>query len=175
MPYQYDLGPGQRIFLDNPGSITRITLASGSPGQQQQSSTQIQTGVWTEVPQVAQGTGGLLLRCVTDQGAFVWQVQGMQIGAADDSLWSAPQATPMQPVEAAPMAPMLPMAPMAPMKMGDMEMSANPMTMRMGNMKLSMEQEALRPSSSPAKFCTQCGTAVGAGDRFCGSCGHQLQ
>jgi hypothetical protein len=64
------------------------------------------------------------------------------------------------------------MQPMTPMKMGNMQMSANPMTMQMGDMRLSMGN-ATPPDTR--KFCTQCGAAINAGDRFCGSCGHQLQ
>lgn len=180
MPYQYDLGPNQKIYLDNLGPTTVITLASGGPGQQQQSGSRLQTGAWTEVPQAVQVSGGVLIRCVTAQGAFVWQVRGSQIEAANAAAWSDRQAVPLTATEAgptamppmAPMEPMQPMAPMPPMKMGNMEMSANPMTMRMGDMALSMGN-----TNAPIakKFCTQCGSAVGSGDRFCGNCGHQLQ
>jgi hypothetical protein len=176
MPYQCDLGPGQTIYLDNPGPATLITLANGGPGQQQQSTTQVQTGTWLEIPQVVQGRAGLLIRCVTAQGTFVWQIQGTQIGAVAATQWPEDGALPMslRGVSSTPMAPMAPMTPMAPLKMGDMEMSANPMTMRMGNMQLSMDKAASAPSAS-AKFCTQCGATIAQGDRFCGSCGHQLQ
>lgn len=174
MPYQYDLSPGQKIYLDNPGHTTVITLASGGPGQQQQSGTQVQTGPWTEMPQAAAVGSTTLIRCVTAQGIFVWQVQGMQVGTADAALWPIRQAVPMQPVAANPsvMQPMWPMQPMTPMKMGDMQMSTNPMTMRMGDMALSMG--AANPPDAKL-FCTQCGAAAAPGDRFCGSCGHQLQ
>ncbi|MBE9136815.1 zinc ribbon domain-containing protein [Nodosilinea sp. LEGE 07088] len=187
MPYQYDFGPGQRLYLDNSGDITTITLASGSAGQQQQSSTQVQTGPWVEMPQIAKAGSGAIVRCITPQGTFIWQVQGMQIAAAQATAWPADQAQPMQPVVAMPppaMQPMPPMQPMAPMQMGDMQMgdmqmgdmqmSANPMTMRMGNMTLGMEKTAA-PTPSAQKFCTQCGAAVEPSDRFCGSCGHQRQ
>lgn len=175
MPYSCDLGPGQKICLDNPGPTTLITLASGSAGQQQQSSTQVPTGTWTEVPQIARVGGGLLLRCVTAQGTYIWQIQGMQIGVAPTNTWVADQATPMQVSEVdsssvAPMQPMSPMQPMAPMRMGDMEMSMHPMTMRMGNMTLGVDA----PAASTQQFCTQCGGAIAPSDRFCGSCGHQL-
>lgn len=175
MPYYCDLGPGQKIYLDNPGPITLITLASGSAGQQQQSSTQVHTGPWTEVPQIARVGSGVLLRCVTAQGTYTWQIQGMQIGIAPTNTWAADQATPMQATEVgpssmAPMQPMAPMEPMAPMRMGDMQMSMNPMTMRMGNMTLGLDA----PAANTQQFCTQCGAAIAWGDRFCGSCGHQL-
>ncbi len=180
MPYQYDLGLGQKIYIDNSGSTTVITLASSSSGQQQQSGTQVQTGPWTEAPQVARSGGGVLLRCVTAQGVFIWQVQGTQIGSADIAAWPAKQAVALQATEVEPPAvpsmepirPMPPMEPMAPMTLGNMHVSANPMTMQMGDMRLSMGN-AEAPNAK--KFCTQCGSAIKAGDRFCGSCGHQLQ
>lgn len=187
MPYQYDISPSQKIYLDNSGNNTLITLASSGPGQQQQSGTQVATGPWTEVPQVARVGSGVLVRCTTGQGTFVWQVQGRQIGVADATAWPGNQAEPIQaePVQAtassAPaMQPMQPMQPMAPMQMGDMQMSANPMTMRMGNMTLGMGSDkspsaAVGSASGPQNFCTQCGAAVSLGDRFCGSCGHRLQ
>lgn len=175
MPYYCDLGPSQKIYLDNSGPMTLITLASGSAGQQQQSSTQVHTGPWTEGPQIARVANGVLLRCVTAQGTYIWQIQGMQIGAAPTEIWPADQATPMQATEVdpsprAPMQPMAPMAPMAPMRMGDMQMSMNPMTMRMGNMTLGVDALA----ANTQQFCTQCGGAIARRDRFCGSCGHQL-
>ncbi len=178
MPYQCDLGPGQKIYLDNPGTLTVITLAHGGPGQQQQSSSQIQTGPWIEVPQVAKVGSGVLVHCVTAQGSFSWQVQGIHIEVVPAAAWAAAQGTPMQPTETrpTPMAPMQPMAPMTPMNMGPMEMSANPMTMRMGNMTLESGAAIASPQQSSAqKFCTQCGAAVAEGDRYCGSCGHPLK
>ena len=113
MPYHCDLSPGQKIYLDNPGSITLITLASAGAGQQQQSSTQVHTGPWTEVPQIARVGNGVILRCVAAQGTFFWQIQGMQIGVAPATAWVADQATPMQAAEvgSSPIASMPPMAP----------------------------------------------------------------
>ncbi|WP_225885267.1 zinc-ribbon domain-containing protein [Leptolyngbya sp. KIOST-1] len=130
----------------------------------------------------------MLIRCVTAQGVFIWQIQGMQVGAADPSAWTAHQAVPLESTtaESWAMPPMTPMAPMPPLTMGnmtlgDMQMSSNPMTMRMGDMTLSMGEakapgSMAAPASTPEgqKFCTQCGTAVNPSDRFCGSCGHRL-
>jgi ribosomal protein S27AE len=180
MPYCCDFSPGQKIYLDNSDSVTVITLASAGAGQQQQSSIQVRTGPWTEVPQMARVGDGVLLRCVTAQGTFFWQIRGTQIGVAPAAAWVADQATPMQATEVAPpmasmppmkpMTPMKPMPPMAPMQMGNMEMSLNPMTMRMGKMTLGSDT----PMANQQKFCTQCGAAIALDDRFCGSCGHQL-
>ena len=111
---------------------------------------------------------------------------------------------PLHPTNNAPssppsMDPMQPMEPMQPMSMGSMSMSplsSSPITMRMGDMSMSMgmssetvsnkqkgreqkrEQEiGEHKQSTTAKtkrFCSQCGEAVNAGDRFCAYCGHQL-
>lgn len=171
MPYSCDLSPGQKIDLDNSGAITSITLTRVGAGQQQQSSTQVPTGPWTEVPQIARVGDGVILRCVTAQGSFFWQIQGMQIGAAPAMDWAAVQAHAMQATEVGPpIAPVPPMPPMAPMQMGNMEMSLNPMTLRMGKMTLGPDM----PTVNTQKFCTQCGAAIALGDRFCSSCGHQL-
>ncbi len=177
MPYHCDLSPGQKIYLDNPGPNTVVTLTSAGAGQQQQSSARVPTGPWTEVPQIVRVGDGVLLRCVTAQGTFLWQIQGMQIEVARATAWAADQATPMQATEVGPpiasippMPSIQPMPPMAPMQMGNMEMSLNPMTMRMGKMTLGPDT----PTVNTQRFCTQCGAAIAQGDRFCGSCGHQL-
>ncbi|WOD38232.1 zinc ribbon domain-containing protein [Nodosilinea sp. E11] len=173
MPYQCDLSPSQKIYLDNPGTATLITLVNSGPGQQQQSSTQVQTGPWTEAPQIVLGSGGRLIRCVAAQGVFIWQVQGMQIETTHAAAWPGDRATPMQVTAVSLTSPMQPMQPMQPMKMGDMDMSAQPMTMRMGTMSLGLGNT--NTQTDKQKFCTQCGAAVDASDRFCGSCGHQLR
>jgi hypothetical protein len=199
MPYRCDLGSGQQIFLDNQGSKTIVTVSTSSVGQQQQSSSSLQTGPWTEVPQVARLGNGVLIRCVSAQGVFTLQVQGTQIGQATGSInWNAAQTMAVHPVEhmpeptmpsmqpmepmppmetmqpMRPMEPIQPMQPLQPMRMGNMEMSANPMEMRMGNMEMRMGNQA-EPQAPKRRFCTQCGAAVDPDDRFCGSCGHRLE
>ena len=186
MPYQCTLSSGQHIYLDNPGHQTVITVASLGAGQQQQASSSLSTGPWTEVPQVSQMNGGALIRCVTAQGTFTFQVQGMQVSTATDTAnWQAAHHIALQPVDTMPgtamppmtpmqpMPPIAPIPPMPPMQMGDMQMSANPMAMRMGNMAMQMGNPAAQAAQS-RQFCTQCGAAVGPEDRFCGSCGHKL-
>jgi len=184
MPYQCTLSSGQHIYLDNPGNQTVITVASHGAGQQQQSSSSLSTGAWTAVPQVAQMNGGALIRCVTDQGTFTFQVQGMQVSTATDAVnWQIAHQIALRAVEAmpgqaipsmSPMQPMPPMQPMKPMQMGDMQMSANPMAMRMGNMEMHMGHATPQAEQS-RQFCTQCGAPVGPEDRFCASCGHKLK
>lgn len=183
MPYRCDLSPGQQIYLDNQGSQTIITVASGSAGQQQQSSSRLQTGPWQDVPQIARVGGGVIIRCVSTQGVFTFQVQGNQVSTVTGALdWATAQDVPVQLVDhlpgqamppMQPMAPMQPMTPMQPMQMGSMKMSANPMEMRMGDMEMRMGQEPAK-AAAKSRFCTQCGTQVNPDDRFCSSCGHQL-
>ncbi len=181
MPYRCDLNTGQQIYLDNQGDKTLITVASSGPGQQQQSSSSLQTGQWTEVPQVAKINGGVVIRCVSAQGTYTIQVQGSQIGQVASAVdWNAAQTVAVHAIDHMPgqgmpdMQAMQPMQPMQPMRMGNMEMSTNPMEMRMGNMAMRMGNtpEQTRPQK---RFCTQCGAQVSPDDRFCGSCGHQLQ
>jgi hypothetical protein len=121
---------------------------------------------------------------------FTLQVQGTQIGQATGSInWNAAQTMAVHPVEhmpeptmpsmqpmepmppmetmqpMRPMEPIQPMQPLQPMRMGNMEMSANPMEMRMGNMEMRMGNQA-EPQAPKRRFCTQCGAAV---DQMTGS------
>lgn len=196
MAYTCELGSGQRLYLDNVGEQTAVTLASSSAGQQQQSGSQFTTGVWTATPELFRTPQGVVIKLTTAQGTQHLQLQGSQLGMMSQSPAlgnaqqmpistgvampgsSMPSMAPMTPMQ--PMTPMEPMQPMQPMKMGDMEMNANPMQMRMGNMEMQMGSAAASGSASgsttagKAKFCSQCGTPVKPSDRFCANCGHQL-
>ena len=205
MAYTCELGSGQRIYLENVGEQTAVTLASSSAGQQQQSGSQFTTGTWTTPPELFRTPQGVVIKLTTAQGTHHLQLQGNQLGMMSQSptLGNAQQmqmssgvampgnamppmgaTQPMSPMQ--PMEPMQPMQPMQPMKMGNMEMNANPMQMRMGNMEMQMGNAASSSAASSsaassgaaspgkAKFCSQCGTAVQSGDRFCANCGHQL-
>ncbi|MET0033561.1 MAG: zinc-ribbon domain-containing protein [Limnospira maxima] len=180
MPYVCELGTGQRVYLDNQGSQTVVTIASGSPGQQQQASNGFQTGTWTSPPSLYRTGNGVVLKIETAQGEHFVQLQGssMSVMGQTPSLGSAQQMS-VQQVSSTPassMPPMKPMEPMKPMQMGNMQMSMNPMEMRMGNMELKMgsSEPSSAPSSGNRKFCSNCGATVQPDDRFCGSCGHQL-
>jgi len=190
MGYVCDLSPNQRVYLENQGVQTSVTVVSSSPGQQQQASNQFQTGAWIAPPELYQTPAGYVIRLLTSGGDRFIQVQGrsMSVMGAFSGLGSAPamqmqQATAPVSAEMTPMQPMpsmQPMQPMQPMTLGDMQMNTNPMQMRMGNMEMQMGN---RPTVSPAasstdtpmrRFCSQCGAAVSPSDRFCSSCGHQL-
>ena len=197
MAYMCELGSGQRIYLDNVGEQTTITLVSESMGQQQQSGSQFTTGAWTAPPEMLHTEQGIVLQLTTAQGRHHLQIQGSQVGwmsnapalnNAQQMQVSAVSAMPgnnipsMQPMESmqpmqpmqpmGSMQPMQPMQSMQPMKMGNMEMGMQPMQMRMGNMEMRMG-DATTKATKP-KFCSQCGAPVKPSDRFCANCGHQL-
>lgn len=199
MPYSCELGPGQRIYLDNRGAQTQIVLSGGGPGQQQQSSSSFETGPWTAPPELFRTSDGLVVKFSTDRGDRFVQIQGNQVGAIAGlpSVQSAQALSlqavsetpasrgplpppsslpPLEPMQ--PMQPLQPMQPMQPMRMGDMEMDANRMSMQMGNMQMNMGGGQASSQDRPARsrrFCSQCGAPVESGDRFCASCGHKLQ
>jgi zinc-ribbon domain len=174
MAYSCELSPVQKIYLDNPGTQTVVTIFSGSPGQQQQSSSSLQTGSWTAPPELFQTPNGVVLKIATAQGNHFMQIQGSStsIMSGSPSFGSAQQMQLQQvasPLTSS-MPSMEPMEPMQPMKMGNMSMNANPMEMRMGNMEMRMGEL----TQGTRRFCSQCGAAVQPEDRFCASCGHQL-
>ncbi len=179
MAYLCNLGTGQQVYLDNQGTQTIVTIMSGGPGQQQQASSGVSTGRWTEPPTVFRTDNGVILRINSETGQHFVQLQGSSMGVMSQSpsLSNAQQLQvqqtsssasgqqpmqpmkpmePMQPMQ--PMQPMEPMKPMQPMKMGDMEMSMNPMQMKMGNMELSMGKSSASSQSqsgSGRHFCSQ--------------------
>lgn len=191
MAYVCDLGAGQRAYLDNQGTQTIITLASSSPGQQQQASTSVQTGSWIGPPQAFQTASSVVIRIQLADGNRFVQIQGSSINWVTASAIETAQPLAMQRTEMPAMQPMQPMTmpampPMQPMTMGNMSMSLNPMEMRMGDMEMRMgsvtssassNQTANQASTEAAsqRFCNQCGSAVKPDDRFCSSCGNRLE
>ena len=176
MAYLCDLGRGQKLYIENPGIQTVITLSSSSPSQQQQASSSFQTGRWVIPPTAFSTASGIVLRLESQSGPQFVMVQGngMSVLSAMPELSEAeaialvqvtteagPNDNTMRPMT--PMKPMEPMKPMTPMKM-------NPMQMQMGNMSMQMGTQGV----SGKRFCPQCGAGVGESDRFCSSCGHTL-
>jgi hypothetical protein len=171
MAYQCELGNGQRLFLDNPGTQTLITLSSSSAGQQQQATQSIQTGSWIADPEIFQIAGGAIAKLRTAQGEHFIQIQGSSISV----LSSVPSLNYAQQMQMQQVASPPPIQPMPPMKMGNMQMSLKPMEMKMGNMSMQMgTPTAPTAPSNTRQFCSQCGVTVKPSDRFCSSCGHQL-
>jgi len=185
---------GHRIYLDNQGTQTTIMTSCSLPGQQQQASSYLSTGVWTTIPEAYQTPTGVVLKVSTAQGEQFIHVQGSAVSsmAQSPSLGTAQQmqvqstasipSSAMPPMQSMPTTqtqatqPMPPMQPMQPMNMGDMQMTMNPMGMRMGNMEMQMGSPAVDPAqpSQGKRFCSQCGSGIEASDRFCASCGHAL-
>lgn len=192
MAYVCDMGVGRRLYLDNQGGQTIITIANTAPGQQQQASSSFQTGPWTATPEVYLTSDGAVVKLQTARGANYIRLQGNSIGVSEalslnelqqlqmqqTSGFVPPSMPAMKSME--PLPPMSPMEPNQPMTMGDMHMSMNPMEMRMGNMEMRMGSATAATHTptgvDPAskRFCSQCGAAVKSEDRFCTNCGHRL-
>ena len=201
MAYLCELETGQRVYLDNQGTQTIVTISSSQPGQQQQASNSMATGAWTAPPEAYRTGAGAVFKISTAQGDQFIQIQGSSVGVMgaipplggaqpmqvqQTATLPTPTAQPMRPMEPMqsvqpmqpmePMQPVQPMQPMEPMQMGDMQMSSNPMEMRMGNMEMRMgsQSAAQQPAAKPRQFCNQCGAKLEPGDRFCSSCGNAL-
>jgi hypothetical protein len=131
MPYLSELGTGQKVYLDNQGNQTIVTISSSSPGQQQQASSSFTTGSWTATPEVLQTPTGIILKIYTATGEQLIQLQGGSMSMVNSTPGNIQQLQVQQTstMPSTGMKPMEPMKPMDPMK---------PMEMRMGNMSMSM-------------------------------------
>jgi hypothetical protein len=171
MTHHWELG-GQRIYLNNQGNQTIVTIATLTPGQQQQSTSSFTTGNWLSAPEMVEIPGGAVFKIQSNQGETIIQIQGsnVSVSSGTNQSSSSTSQTSMKPMQ-----PMQPMQPMPPMTMGGMTM--NPMEMRMGNMELKMGENTVNQSTqnSVTRFCTQCGERVKESDRFCASCGYRLE
>lgn len=186
MAYVAELATGQRIYVDQQGNQTVVTVASHSAQQQQQSSSSFLTGTWTSPPEIRLIGAGAIVVLHTADGEQLVQVQGSSIAMRSSvGIETSSQSQPMASAPTTAMPSMPSMQPMQPMKMGDMQMGLNPMEMRMGDMEMRMGTASSAASSASAasaassssgkRFCSQCGTSVAASDRFCSHCGHSLQ
>jgi zinc-ribbon domain len=182
MAYMCEISPNQRVYVENQGNSTIVTLMTGGPGQQQQASNSFQTGHWVAPPEMFTVSQGAAIKIATTQGEHYIRIQGGSMTLGNDSGVAASQQMQMYQADAPSAPSMAPMQPMQPMKMGNMEIDNNPMEMRMGNMHLRMgepiqtaQSASTSQSAQPTrKFCSQCGVAVEPSDRFCSSCGHRL-
>jgi NADH pyrophosphatase NudC (nudix superfamily) len=129
-----ELPTGQRLYLDNQGLQTIVTLASGTVGQQQQSSSSFATGVWTKEPQIEIIPQGAIIEIITETGPH--RMQPMQ---------------PMQPMKMGNMS--MNFTPME-MQMGDMKMS-------MGDAKTVSKTRFCSQCGAKVaatdRFCSSCG------------------
>ncbi|MGV0024801.1 zinc-ribbon domain-containing protein [Phormidesmis priestleyi] len=173
MAYSCDLGKGQRLWVENRGTQTIVTLNSSSTGQQQSQQSSVQTGKWQLPPTLFRTATGLVLRIEAAHGHTLISLQSNSITLLNElpSMVGADVLPLQQTSDSTPSKSMEPMKPMEPMQMGNMQMQSSPMEMRMGNMHLKMESSS---AASNKQFCSQCGERVGINDRFCAHCGNQL-
>ncbi len=172
MAYVFELNSSQAVYLENQGTQTVVTTISQIPGQQQQASSGVHTGLWTTPPSVYRTAKGVILQVQAEQGEYYIQVEGTAMSVLGRQLSLDPsQQIQLQQVSNSPLSSLKPMKPMKPIKiepmkpmqMGNMQMNLNPMEMRMGSTPSNIRQ-----------FCSQCGAKVKPDDRFCSSCGHHL-
>ncbi len=175
MAYVASLNDSQKIAISLQGRQTQITLTSSSPGQQQSQSSSFSTGKWLNTPKLLDVGQGFVLQIDTEGGSRYINITGNRIDMVNppsdlqnyftvDLKEVGNSQTAFKPIE--------PMPSMQPMKMGDMSMDINSMSMQMGDMSLKMND--LSKTVTNKQFCSQCGTQAQAGDRFCRSCGHEL-
>lgn len=181
MAYVCELNPGHRIYLDNQGDQTTITVTLQRPGQQQQTSNTMATGAWTAPPEAYQSDTGAVFKLLTTQGKVCISVQGNRVSTTSNvsSTASSSQQLSVQQTTTVPTG-MQPMQSTDTMSMTMNSMppimnSMTPMEMRMGTMELKMDTPNPQPQATTVRnFCSQCGTKVTPEDRFCSSCGHRL-
>lgn len=183
--YRYDFGNAQAIYLSNQGILTTVTFYSVAAGQQQ-SSQGVSTGLWKAPPKLYQLGGGYVAVIVAEQ-TFYLSIQGsrMQVSSGAGGKGIAQQISQLEPLSMQPTeTPVTPsIQPMTPMTMAMGNMSMNMGEMQRGDMRLSSQASASSEAggdrgsgegAAAQKLCAQCGSAVGAGDRFCAQCGHKL-
>lgn len=176
MAYQATLNGTQQVTIANPRNQTQITLIANSPGRQQSQSSSFTTGTWTKPPQLFSTGQGFMLQIEGEQGQYYIQIQSNSISTIN-GIPSIQNATPVKlrivdDIPDIPSPPSIKFKPMQPMKMGNMSMDINSMSMRMGNMSLNLGNRS--KTTIPEVFCSQCGIEAKAGDRFCRSCGEDL-
>jgi zinc-ribbon domain len=167
MPYNWKLASGHEIYVDNEGAQTIVTIQNNSAGQQQRSSNSFTTGIWIVPPEMTLTPTGAILKIVTPSGESVLQIHGNSVQM--HSSHSANHSGGSQSTSSTSSSSTSGFSPMPPMQMGNMQMNMPPMVMKIGDMELNMGAGASQP-----RFCSQCGTAVRATDKFCASCGNKL-
>jgi hypothetical protein len=163
MVYNWELGTGHRISVDNEGAQTVVTIQHSSAGQQQRTSNSFTTGIWIVPPELTLTPTGAILKVTTTSGESSIQIQGNSVQMHSSHSGGSQSTTSTSSTSSSGF------TPMSPMQMGNMQMSMQPMVMRMGDLELNMGAGA-----SQQRFCSQCGTAVKSADKFCASCGNKL-
>ncbi|MGF1587833.1 MAG: zinc ribbon domain-containing protein [Pleurocapsa sp.] len=172
MSYAAILSSTQQLAIALSGTQTQITLMMSSPGQQQSLGSSFSTGKWRSPPKLWKVGASFVLQINTESGSHYFQIQQNNISTIDAlsrtddypllELQEIPEPSPKS----------FEVKPMQPMKMGDMTMDINSMSMQMGKMAMNLANQS--KTTVTRQFCSQCGTQAKLGDRFCRSCGHNL-
>jgi hypothetical protein len=200
MAYCCDLPHGPKLYLENQADQTIVMLLMMQPGQQQQSSHRLTTGVWQVPPEIFAVGNGVMVKLVTSIGEFVIQVQGMAMQSGMQSGSIATGGTPIavMPIDAMPnstgfssqssqssaqssqpMQPMTPMTPMAPMQ--PMQPMAPMQPMQMGNMQMNLKPMQMQMGNMQmnmgAETAVTVASTTGASGtaKFCSQCGNPLK
>ena len=171
MAYSAMLGSSQQLAIANVGGQTQVSLKMSSPSQQQSQSSSFTTGKWSNEPKLFDTGQGFILQ-IEGARAYYVLIRQNSISTVESpgdlssyrevDLRSSPEPNPAT----------QPMQPMQPLKMRNMSMDINSMKMKMGNMSMGFDNP--NQTNVTKQFCSQCGTEAKAGDRFCRSCGHEL-
>ena len=173
MAYVATLG-NSRLAIALQGTQTKITLMTSSPGQQQSQSSSFNTGKWLDTPELRSVGQGAVLHIDTDRGSYYIHVLSNSINRVDPPSDLQNYSTiDLKEVDDPQIASnqVEPMPSMQPMQMGNMSMDINSMSMKMGDMSMGINEPA---KTTTKQFCSQCGTEAKISDRFCRSCGHEL-
>ncbi|PSB09274.1 zinc ribbon domain-containing protein [Pleurocapsa sp. CCALA 161] len=167
MAYSANLGSYGQLAIANREEQTQINLSMSIPGQQQSQSSSFSTGKWLSKPKLFQLKQGFVLAINTTQNSHYILIQQNSISTIESppELNRYPQIDLTAIAQESNFAPMQPMQPMQPLRMGNM-------SMQMGNMSMSLNNQS--KTSISKQFCSQCGKEAQLGDRFCRSCGHEL-
>ena len=175
MAYVATLG-NSRLAIALQGMQTKITLMTSSAGQQQSQSSSFNTGKWRTTPKLRNVGQGAVLQITTDGGSHYIHILPNSINMVDPPSdlqnYSTIDLKKVDDPQTANLESMEPMPSMQPMQMGNMSMDINSMSMKMGDMSMGINDPA--QTTTTKQFCSQCVTEAKAGDRFCRSCGHEL-
>lgn len=163
MAYSVIIGDSRQLTIANLGTQTQINLSISTPGQQQSQSTSFSTGKWLSKPKLFQLEQGFVLEINTSQNSHYILIQDHSISTIKSpaGLNNYPQID----LTAIPDSNSATIPPIQPLKMGNM-------SMQMGKMSISLNNQS--KTSVTQQFCSQCGKQAKMSDRFCRSCGHEL-
>ena len=176
MAYQVTLNGNRQLTIANQAQQTQISLMASNLGQQQNQSSSFTTGTWKKTPRLFKTTQGYVLQLEGEKGKHFVSIESNSIQTVS-KIQDRERATEIEletiadPISQTTLD-FQPMQPMQPMRLGNMSMDINSMSMQMGNMSLNSTNAD--QASTPKVFCSQCGTEARQSDRFCRSCGHEL-